>query len=204
MKKTLALLAVAAMLISAGCGKTDKPAAEVQQNASEAVEQVQQTATEVKENAAETVDNAANNVQAMIDDAKTAMTNIKNGTGEKTVAALDGIVPGINYETVTEMYGEPISFENQIVQFSNGVDLKVVDNVVQEVSTMYDGIYTPAQVAVGMEETILKETYGDATSVENGDNGAVTYKYSNKDNKRALEFVTRDGRISEIKCILNK
>ena len=140
----------------------------------------------------------------MIDDAKTAMTNIKNGTGEKTVAALDGIVPGINYETVTEMYGEPISFENQIVQFSNGVDLKVVDNVVQEVSTMYDGIYTPAQVAVGMDETILNTAYGDATSVENGDNGAVTYKYSNKDNKRALEFVTRDGRISEIKCTLNK
>ena len=204
MKKTLALLAVAAMLISAGCGKTDKPAAEVQQNASEAVEQVQQTATEVKENAAETVDNAANNVQAMIDEAKTAMTNIKNGTSEKTIVALDGIVPGINYETVTEIYGEPISFENQIVQFSNGLDLKVVDNVVKEVSTMYDGIYTPAQVAVGMEETILKETYGDATSVENGDNGAVTYKYSSKDNNRALEFVTRDGKISEIKCILNK
>lgn len=202
MKKTLALLAVTAMMFSAGCG--NKPAANVQQNATEAVEQVQQTANEVQQNATDAVNNAANTVQSMIDDAKNVMASIQSGTVDKKVPALDGVVPGINYEVVTEKYGEPISYENQIAQFSNGLDMKVVNNVVEEVSTMYDGLYTPADIAVGMVDYSLNSAYGDANSVTMGDNGGVTYKYTTKDNKRTLEFVTRDGYISEIKCSLNK
>ena len=202
MKKTLALLAVTAMMFTTGCG--NKPAEQVQQNATEAVEQVEQTATEAKENAKEAVNNAANTVQAAIDEAKTLVTSIQSGTVDKKVAALDGVVPGINAEYVTQKYGEPIATENQVMQFSNGLDVKVVNNVVEEVSTMYDGLYTPADVAVGMGDSILNDAYGDASSVTPADGGGVVYKYNSKDNRRTIEFVARDGYISEIKCILNK
>lgn len=198
MKKTLALLAVTAMMFTTGCG--NKPAENVQQNATEAVEQVEQTATEAKE----AVNNAANTVQAAIDEAKTLVTSIQSGTVDKKVAALDGVVPGINVEYVTQKYGEPIATENQVMQFSNGLDVKVVNNVVEEVSTMYDGLYTPADVAVGMGDSILNDAYGDASSVTPADGGGVVYKYNSKDNRRTIEFVARDGYISEIKCILNK
>ena len=202
MKKTLALLAVAAMLFSAGCGKTDKPAEEVKQDANAAVEEVKEKVDDAAQATTEAVNNAANTVQSAIEDAKTAMANIQSGTVDKKVAALDGVVPGINYEVITEKYGEPISYENQIVQFSNGLDMKVVVNVVQEVSTMYDGLYTPADIAVGMVDYSLNDAYGDASSVTMGDNGGVVYKYTDKN--RTLEFTTRDGYITEIKCTLNK
>ena len=208
MKKTLALLALVVMMFATGCGKTPQAVEDAKDNANAAVEEVKEKTGEAAQNAADAVNNAANNVanvtQAMIDDAKTTMASIKNGTNEKNIMALDGIVPGINYEAVTEIYGEPISYENQIVQFSNGIDLKVVDNVVQEVSTMYDGLYTPADIAVGMVDYALNDAYGDANSVTMGENGGVVYKYVSKDNKRTLEFVARDGYISEIKCSLNK
>lgn len=204
MKKTLAILAVVAMMISTGCGNTPKPAEEVQQNATEAVEQVKEKTDEAAQAVTETVSNAANTVQAIIDDAKTAMTSIQNGTNEKNIIALDGVVPGINLETVKEKYGEPVAEENQVLQFSNGLDMKVADNVVQEVSTTYDGLYTPADIAVGMVDYSLNDAYGNANSVVMGDNGGVVYKYVSKDNRRTLEFVTRDGYISEIKCSLNK
>lgn len=199
MKKSLALLALVLMLFSTGCGK-NKPAEEVQQNTNAAVEQVNEKTDE----AAQTVTNAVNTAQALLEDAKNTMASIQSGTVDKKVAALDGVVPGINYEAMTEKYGEPISYENQIAQFSNGLDMKVVNNVVEEVSTMYDGLYTPADVAVGMGDYSLNDAYGDASSVVMGDNGGVIYKYVGKDNKRTIEFVTRDGVISEIKCYVNK
>ena len=203
MKKTLALFALALMLISTGCGKSNQPAAEQQQTPAE---QVQETVNEVQQNAADAANNAVNNaanaVQSLLDDAKATMASIQAGTVDKKVAALDGVVPGINYEAVTEKYGEPISYENQIAQFSNGLDMKVVNNVVEEVSTMYDGLYTPADIAVGMVDYSLNDAYGDANSVTMGDNGGVVYKYVDKN--RTIEFVTRDGYISEIKCSVNK
>ena len=202
MKKTLALLAMALMLISTGCGK-DKPAEEVQQNTTSTVEEVKEKVDDATQAATDAANNAVNTVQSMIEDAKTVMASIQSGTVDKKVPALDGVVPGINYEIMTEKYGEPISYENQIAQFSNGLDMKVVNNVVEEVSTMYDGLYTPADVAVGMGDSILNDVYGDAASVVTGDNG-VTYKYVSGDKKRTIEFVTRDGYISEIKCSVNK
>ena len=200
MKKTLALLAVVAMMFTTGCG--NKPAEQAQQSATEAVEQAKEKVEETAQNATNAVNNAANTVQAAIDDAKTVIANIQSGTVDKKVAALDGIVPGVNVEYVTEKYGEPIATENQVMQFSNGLDMKVVNNVVEEVSTMYDGLYTPADIAVGMGDYSLNDAYGDASSVTNVDNGGVVYAY--KDKFRTIEFVTRDGYISEIKCTLNK
>ena len=204
MKKTLALLALALMLISTGCGKDNKPAEEVQQNTNAAVEEVKEKTDEAAQAVNNAANTAVNTAQALLEDAKNVMASIQSGTVDKKVAALDGVVPGINYEVITEKYGEPISYENQIAQFSNGLDMKVVDNVVQEVSTMYDGLYTPADVAVGMGDYSLNDAYGDASSVVMGDNGGVIYKYVSKDNKRTIEFVTRDGYISEIKCYVNK
>ncbi len=202
MKKTLALFALALMLVSTGCGKTNNPAEEVKQDANAAVEEVKEKVDDAAQAANNAVNNAADAAQALLEDAKATMASIQAGTVDKKVAALDGVVPGINYEVITEKYGEPISYENQIAQFSNGLDMKVVNNVVEEVSTMYDGLYTPADIAVGMVDYSLNDAYGDASSVTMGDNGGVVYKYVDKN--RTIEFTTRDGYISEIKCTLNK
>lgn len=204
MKKTLALFAVAAMMFTTGCG--NKAAEEVQQSATEAVDQVKDKADEAATAATDAVNNAANTaantVQAAIDDAKDVMSQLASGTAAKSVPALDGVVPGINVEVITEKYGEPVATENQVMQFSNGLDMKVANNVVEEVSTVYDGLYTPAQIAVGMVDYSLNDAYGDATSVKTEDNGDVVYSYVN--NNRTISFTTHDGYISEIKCSLNK
>lgn len=204
MKKTLALLALVAMIFSTGCGKSDVEDAAKDANA--AVEDVKDKVDDAANAATDAVNNAANTVattaQSLIDDAKTTMDNIANGTADKKIVALDGIVPGINYEVITEKYGEPVTTENEIIAFSNGLDVKVADNVVEEVSTTYDGLYTPADVAVGMVDYSLNDAYGDANSVIMNDDGSVSYKYVN--NNRTLEFVTRNGYITEIKCTLNK
>lgn len=204
MKKTLALLALVAMIFSTGCGKSDVEDAAKDANA--AVEDVKDKVDDAANAATDAVNNAANTVattaQSLIDDAKTTMDNIANGTADKKIVALDGIVPGINYEVITEKYGEPVTTENEVIAFSNGLDVKVADNVVEEVSTTYDGLYTPADVAVGMVDYSLNDAYGDANSVIMNDDGSVSYKYVS--NNRTLEFVTRNGYITEIKCTLNK
>lgn len=196
MKKTLALLAVAAMMFSAGCGKT---AEEVKDNANAAVEKVEETATEAKDAAAEVVEKMTVTVQ----DATAMMDKIK--AGDKTGIALGGLVPGVNLELATDMYGEPVVTEGDIIGFSNGLDAKVKDNTVEEISTSYEGIPTPAGIEVGMADTSLNDVdvYGTASSVEEKD-GATIYKYLSPDKRWSIQFSTRDGVIDSIVCGLNK
>lgn len=195
MKKTLALLAVAAMMFTAGCG-AQKAAEDAANTATEKVEQ----AADAAKDAAET---AANAMVVTAEDAAAAMQKIKEG--DKSGIALGGVVPGVKVDVVTEMYGQPIENDGTILAFENGLDAKVKDNTVEEISTSYAGIPTPAGIEVGMEATELNyaDVYGTATAVEEKD-GNTVYKYLSSDKKWAINFVTRDGRITSIVCGLNK
>lgn len=198
MKKTLALLAVAAMMFTAGCG------------GQKAAEDAANTATEKVEEAADAVKDAAqtatNAVMATAEDAAAAMKKIQEG--DKTGMAIAGVVPGINVERVTEMYGQPVATvgnNNEIFQFENGLDAKVNNKTVEEVSTSFEGLPTPAGIGVGMAATELNhaDVYGTATSVEEKD-GATIYHYISTDKRWTISFTTRDGVITYISCSMNK
>ena len=199
MKKTLALLAVAAMMFTAGCGA--QKAAEDAANT--ATEKVEQAADAAKDAAADVAQTAANAVAATAEDAAAAMQKIKDG--DKAGIALGGVVPGVKVDVMTEMYGQPIENDGTNLAFENGLDAKVKDNTVEEISTSYSGIPTPAGIEVGMADVSLNDAavYGTASSVENVD-GATVYKYLSSDKKWAINFVTRDGYITSIVCGLNK
>ena len=205
MKKTFAILAVAMMMFATGCGKNTPPAAapENKPDANAAVEQVKEKVDEAKENATQAVENAAKDAQAALDDAKALMAKVKDKTADKTSIALDGIVPGINIDTVKEMLGEPIDSDGTNFAFSNGIDVKVKDNIVQEVSTSYNGLNTPADAAVGMAEDALKAAYGDKMTVTPNADGSTSYKFAG-DNVRSIEFTTSNGTVTKITATLNQ
>ena len=203
MKKTFAILAVAMMMFATGCGKDNKPVEDVKQDANAAVEQVKEKADEAKQDATQAVDNAKETAQALLDDAKKTMEDLKSGAADKTVIALDGIVPGINIDTVKEMLGEPIDSDGTNFAFSNGIDVKVKDNIVQEVSTKYDGLNTPSNIAVGVAEDALKAAYGDKLTVTPNADGSTSYKFAG-DNVRSIEFTTSNGTVTKITATLNK
>ena len=208
MKKTFAIMAVAMMMFATGCGKNTPPAAqEVQQNATNAVEQAKEKVDEAKEKIDQAKENATQAVetaQSMLEDAKSLMAKVKDKTADKTAIALDGIVPGINIETVNELLGEPVDSDGTNFAYSNGIDVKVKDNIVQEVSTAYNGLNTPGAAAVGMAEDALKAVYGDGMTVSTNDNGEKIYKFVGTDSRRAIEFTVKDGSVSKISATLNK
>ena len=199
MKKTLALLAVAAMMFTAGCGA--QKAAEDAANT--ATEKVEQAADAAKDAAADAAQAAANAVAATAEDAAAAMQKIKDG--DKAGIALGGVVPGVKTNIITEMYGQPIENDGTNLAFENGLDAKVNGDIVEEISTSYGGIPTPAGIEVGMADTSLNyaDVYGTAAAVEEKD-GNTIYKYISSDKKWAIQFVTRNGAITSIVCGLNK
>ena len=216
MKKTFAILAVAMMMFATGCGKDTPPAVQdVKQDAAAAVDNAKEKVDNAKENATQALDNAkqdatqaVNNVkenaQALLDDAKSLMAKVKDKTADKTTVALDGIVPGINLETANEILGEPIDNDGTNYAYSNGIDLKVANNIVQEVSTNYNGLNTPADIAVGMAESALKAAYGDGLQISKNDKGESVYKFVSKDSVRAIEFTASNGSVTKITATLNK
>lgn len=211
MKKTFAILAVAMMMFATGCGKNTPPAAPPENKPDAAVEQVKEKVDqakekvdEAKENATQAAANIKENAQLMLDNAKDLMAKVKDNTADKTAIALGGIVPGINIETVTEMLGEPVDNDGTNFAYSNGIDVKAKDKIVQEVSTTYTGLNTPGAAVVGMAEDALKAVYGDAMTVTKKDDGSSVYKFVDKDSLRAIEFTTKDGKVIKISANLNK
>ena len=200
MKKTLALLAVAAMMFTAGCGGQKQ----AEDAAKDAAAKVEETATDVKDAATDAANTAVQAVMATAEDAAAAMKKIQEG--DKTGMAIAGVVPGINVERVTEMYGEPVATVGDVLQLENGLDVKVNNKVVEEVSTSFEGLPTPAGIGVGSPATELNtaDVYGTATTTTQ-DNGNTVYKYISNDKRWTISFVTDgDGYITSIVCGLNK
>lgn len=185
MKKIFAALMTATMILSAGCG--------------EKVE-------DVKKDAAGTVEQTAADV------ASKTPTNDKVAPTNSTVAptngnvdekfSLEGISPGMNFDEVKQILGEPVSqHDDDEFTFANGLMIEVERNIVEEIKIRQAGVKTAGGIEVGMTEQNLIDAYGRANSTEN-DDGVVEHKYYSGDRRLKMKFDVSNGTIVEIKCSL--
>ena len=231
MKKTLAVLMLATMLLSVGCGNQAKDAAKdaqqkVEQTANEAkdkanqaaddaakkVDEAKDKANEVKEDAVKKVEETKEaSIQAAEDAAKKAdemKADIAAKAEEVTIAAnervvaLGGLMPGVSVDEVKAMFGEPTATEENILIFADG--LKVVLDTAQKVkavSTTADAFDTSEGVYVGASEYSLNDYCGPADAVRQITGGAE-YEYISGDKKSVVVYKAQNGVITEIICSL--
>ena len=182
MKKFLAALLFASLLVS-GCG-----------------DNAQQKAEEVKLDATQKVENAKQDVtQKVVELVDTPKSLFK----DSREIPLAGALPGITLEKLIQAFGEPVSRDGDKIIFGNGLEIELDDvrNFVEKIKIRTPDIVTPEGVAVGMEEDAIKKAYGDADKVEN-DDGEVEYKYYSRDNQKSITFTARNGIITKIESEL--
>ncbi|MBQ6132390.1 MAG: hypothetical protein IJL12_08650 [Selenomonadaceae bacterium] len=185
MKKILAAIMLATMILSAGCG--DK----VEDVKQEAASEVKDAANDVKDAAAKVEQTAA----------QVAGTPTNATVDEKF--SLGGIAPGMSFDEAKKILGEPASqHDDDEFTFANGLTVDVERNVVEEIKIRQAGVKTGTGVEVGMTEQNLVDVYGRADSTEN-DDGVVEHKYYSGDRRIKMEFNVSNGSIIEIKCSLN-
>ncbi|MBD3880120.1 MAG: hypothetical protein SR1Q5_10705 [Quinella sp. 1Q5] len=219
MKKTFALLMLAAMLLSVGCGNQAQDAAkDAQQKVEQTADAAKDKANEVKDDAAKKVDeakdvanqaadDAAKKVDEMKSDAATKAdkmkSNVENALAvEGRTVALSGIMPGVSVEEVQSILGEATKVEGNEMTFVDG--LKVVFDgakKVKSISTIVDAFETPEGMYVGASEYSLNDYCGPADSVRKITNGAE-YEYNSGDKKSIVVYKAENGIITEIICSL--
>ena len=179
MKKFLAAMMLALMILSVGCGNKVE---------------------EVKQEAANDVKDAAAKVEQKA--AKVAGTSPTTATVDEKFS-LGGIFPGMNFDEAKKILGEPTAqHDNDEFTFANGLMIDAEKNIVEEIKIRQAGVKTAGGVEVGMTEQNLIDAYGRADSAEN-DDGIVEHKYFSGDRRIKLEFDVSNGTIVEIKCSLN-
>ena len=204
MKKYLAVLMLAAMLLSAGCGTTDgakkdaqDAANKVEQKVDEAKDKVDEAAKdavdkvdEAKKDAADKVDEAKKDAADKIDEAKDKVDEVING---RTVA-LGGLMPGsTSLDDVQAMFGEATSTDGNVLTFVNGLKVTLDDaKKVKEISTTSADFDTPEGVYVGASE------YSAIRQIPNG----AEYEYFSGDKKSKTVYKAQNGIITEITCSL--
>ena len=225
MKKTLAVLMLAAMVLSTGCGNNTMDGAK--KDAQEAATKVEQKADEAKDAAAKKADEAAAKVDEVKDaankaagDAAAKVEEVKSDATQKLEEisedakamresmgeiSFNGIVLGFSVDEVKEAYGEPVQSSGEELVFENGAIVNVdTNNAVKSIRLTTGDVETPQGVAVGMSEYVLNDAYGMADNVKKLADGAE-YEYDRGVNKIAkLVFTTKDGIISEIRSEFNK
>lgn len=224
MKKILALVMLAAMLLSTGCGKK---AEQVQQDAAQKVEQAANKADEAKQDAAQKVEQAADaanqareNTEQKVEEIKQEAENqameaqqeaaerlhkiAENAEAMREAVSFGGIFPGLTAEQVREIYGEPVQTAGEALTFENGAIVNVdADNLVKSVRLTTDQVTTPEGVSVGMSEYVLNDAYGMADKVRQIADGAE-YEYDRGVDKVAkLIFTAKNGLIAEIRSEFN-
>ena len=232
MKKTLALLMLAAMLMSTGCGNKVEDAAKdaqqkVEQTANEAKDAAAQKADEVKDaankaadDAAAKVDEAKDAANKAADDAAAKAGEVKDAAAQKidelsesakamresmSEISFNGIVPGFSVDEVKAAYGDPVETAGEVLTFANGAIVNVdSNNAVKSIRLITSEIQTPEGVAVGMSEYALNDAYGQADNVKKLADGAEYEYYRGKDKVAKLIFKTGNGVISEIRNEFNK
>lgn len=220
MKKALAALMLAAMILSTGCGNNAMDGAK--KDAQEAAQKVEQKADEVKKDAEAKVDEvkdaanqAADDAAAKVDEAKNAASQAADDAVEKLedaadeineafegrTVALSGIMPGSSIEDVQAMFGEATATEGNVLTFVDGLKVKLDDakKVVKEISTTDSSFDTPEGIYVGADEYLLNEYCGPADAVRQVSGGAE-YEYNGGDKKSKVIYKTQNGIISEIIC----
>ena len=214
MKKTLALLMLAAMLMSTGCGN------KVEDAAKDAQQKVEQTATEAKDAATQKADEVKDAANKAADDAAAKTDEVKDAAAQKideisegakamresmSEISFNGIVPGFSVDEVKEIYGEPVETSGEELTFMNGAIVNVdTNNMVKTIRLITSEVETPKGVAVGMSEYVLNDAYGMADNVKKLADGAEYEYYRGKDKVAKLVFQTKDGFISEIRNEFNK
>ena len=219
MKKFFAVLMLAAMMLSTGCGNNAMDGAK--KDAQEAAAKVEQKADEVKKDAEAKVDEAKDAAAQKVDEAATKVDEAKDAAVQKVdeiaegakamresmnEISFNGIVPGFSIDEVKAAYGEPVKTSGDEIVFKNGVIVEVDDDnkTVESVRLTTSDVETPQGVAVGMSEYVLNDAYGPADKVDKDSDG-VEYEYYRGVNKVAkLVFATKNGIISEIKSEFNK
>ena len=224
MKKTLALLMLAAMLMSTGCGNKVEDAAKdaqqkVEQTANEAKDAAAQKADEVKdaankaaEDAAAKADEAKDAANKVADDAAAKAGEVKDAAAQKidelsesakamresmSEISFNGIVPGFSVDEVKSAYGDPVETAGEVLTFANGAIVNVdSNNAVKSIRLITSEIQTPEGVAVGMDEYVLNDAYGQADNVKKLADGAEYEYYRGKDKVAKLIFKTGNGVIS--------
>ena len=157
MKKTFAVLMLATMLFSVGCGNQAQEAAKdaqqkVEQTANEAkdaankaaddaaakVDEVKDAANkaaddaaakvdEVKDAANKAADDAAAKVDEMKSDAEKMTDDMKNAVTTGRTIALNGIMPGASLEDIQAQFGEATSTAGDVMTFADGLKVKFDD-----------------------------------------------------------------------------
>lgn len=180
MKRALAVLMLAAMVLSAGCGENTMEGAK--KDAQEASQQIQQAAK----------------------DADAKWVEMRDAIHSKAIE-LSGVKPGMTLEEAKAILGEPVATsDNDKLVFDNGVELEIDkdSNRVEELKVNQEGNTNAAGVKVGMPEDSLKEMCGPADELEtNG--GDVEYTYYSTDKKSKVVYKAHGGIITEIKSALN-
>ena len=217
MKKTFAVLMLATMLFSVGCGN------QAQDAAKDAQQKVEQTANEAKDKAAEMKDDAAKKADEMKSDAAAKADEMKADAEAKAdemkadaekmagdmtsmmnerAIALGGVMPGASLDDLTAMFGEPTSTDGNTLTFVDGLKV-VLDGAkkVKSISTTGNSFDTPEGVYVGASEYSLNDYCGPADSVRKIDGGAE-YEYDSGDKKSVVVYKAVNGVITEITCSL--
>ena len=207
MKKTFAVLMLATMLFSVGCGnqaqdaakdaqqKVEQKADEAKDAAKKAADDASKKADEMKQDAAKKADEA----KAEFDEMAKDMTSMMN----ERVIALGGLKPGTaTVEDIQAKFGQAISTEGNTMTFADGLKV-VLDSAkkVKSISTTGTAFNTPEGVYVGASEYSLNDACGPADSVRVA-NGVAEYEYNGGDKKSVVVYKAQNGVITEITCSL--
>lgn len=222
MKKALAALMLAAMILSAGCGnnamdgakkdaqeaaqKVEQKADEVKKDAEQKVDEVKDAANQAADDAAAKADEVKQNAEAKVDEVKDAATQAADemmDAMEGRTVALNGVMPGSSIEDVQAMFGEATATEGNVLTFVDGLKVTLDDakKVVKAVSTTDNSFDTPEGIYVGADEYLLNEYCGPADTVRQVSGGAE-YEYNSGDKKSKVVYKTQNGVIAEITCSL--
>lgn len=228
MKKTFAVLMLAAMLLSAGCGNTmdgakkdaQDAAAKVEQKANEAkdaatakVDEAKDAATQAADAAKDTANQAADAANATADAAKDAAANAMDAAANTVneaadaingrVVALGGLMPGsTSLEDVQAMFGEATEVNGKVMTFVDGLKVTVDDaNKVKTITTTSPSFDSGDGVYVGDADYALNEYCGPADAIRQVGDG-VEYEYNSGDRKSVVIYKAQNGIISEITCSL--
>ena len=211
MKKILAALMLAAMVLSAGCGNNamdgaKKDAQEAAAKVDEAKNEAAAKVDEAKNEAAAKVDEMKSDANAKMDamksDAETMANDMASMMNERVVA-LSGLMPGTaTVEDIEAKFGEAISTEGNTMTFADGLKV-VLDGAkkVKSISTTSESFDTPEGMYVGAYEYSLNDLCGPADNIRVA-NGIAEYEYNSGDKKSVTIYKAQDGFITEIVCSL--
>ena len=188
-KNIFAIIFFAAFIfLSAGCGSDS------------AQTTVENKVDEVKKDTASKIQDVANEVSQKAGE----IANEGGGSSAQEIS-LGGISPGMTFDEVKSILGEPSStHDHDEFNFANGLIVEFDDhkNIVKEIEAQQAGSSAAGGIEVGMTEQKLLEVYGQPERKES-DDGATEYKYFSSDRTKKIVFKVYNDKISKIKCELD-